>query len=135
MDRKKLEQLIFDTCSVEPDYPWMDTPESAGFQQHPPGQPQMVCAGHYGVPKQAGAARAAAGGHRKPEMCPLLIGSLRMEPGFYPAYHMNKDNWITAALDGSAPDDTIRMLLEMSYAATAPKLRKKPWSSAACPLP
>ena len=58
-----------------------------------------------------------------------------MEPGFYPAYHMNKDNWITAALDGSAPDDTIRMLLEMSYAATAPKLRKKPRSSAACPLP
>ena len=66
---------------------------------------------------------------------PLLIGSLRMEPGFYPAYHMNKDNWITAALDGSAPDDTIRMLLEMSYAATAPKLRKKPRPSAACPLP
>ena len=34
MDRKKLEQLIFDTCSVEPDYPWMDTPESAVFR-HP----------------------------------------------------------------------------------------------------
>ena len=30
---------------------------------------------------------------------------------------------------------TIRMLLEMSYAATAPKLRKKPRPSAACPLP
>ena len=29
----------------------------------------------------------------------------------------------------------IRMLLEMSYAATAPKLRKKPRPSAACPLP
>ena len=24
MDRKGLEQLIFDTYSVEPDYPWMD---------------------------------------------------------------------------------------------------------------
>ena len=65
MDRKKLEQLIFDTCSVEPDYPWMDTPESAVFR-HPgnrkwfalvttvsrsklglPGQPQLA-AGHRG---------------------------------------------------------------------------------------
>ena len=117
MDRKKLEQLIFDTCSVEPDYPWMDTPESAVFRSKlglPGKQPVDIV---------------------NLKCDPLLIGSLRMEPGFYPAYHMNKDNWITAALDGSAPDDTIRMLLEMSYAATAPKLRKKPRPSAACPLP
>ena len=56
---------------------------------------------------------------------PILIGSLRAEPGFYPAYHMNKENWITAALDGSAPEDKLRLVLDMSYNATAPKLRKK----------
>lgn len=55
---------------------------------------------------------------------PILIGSLRAEPGFYPAYHMNKENWITAALDGSAPEDKLRLVLDMSYNATAPKLRK-----------
>lgn len=52
---------------------------------------------------------------------PLLIGSLRMEQGFYPAYHMNKENWITAALDGSAPDDKIKMLVDMSYELTMKK--------------
>ena len=26
---------------------------------------------------------------------PLLAGSLRMEAGILPAYHMNRDNWIT----------------------------------------
>lgn len=56
---------------------------------------------------------------------PILIGSLRAEPGFYPAYHMNKENWITAALDGSAPEDKLRLVLDMSYNATAPKLRKR----------
>ena len=55
----------------------------------------------------------------------ILIGSLRGEPGFFPAYHMSKDNWITAALDGSASDDKIKMLLDISYQATAPKVRKK----------
>ena len=30
---------------------------------------------------------------------PILIGTLREEPGFFPAYHMSKDNWITVALD------------------------------------
>ena len=56
---------------------------------------------------------------------PLLIGSLRMEQGFYPAYHMNKENWITVALDGSAPDDKIKMLVDMSYELTMKKALKK----------
>lgn len=56
---------------------------------------------------------------------PLLIGSLRMEQGFYPAYHINKENWITVALDGSAPDDKIKMLVDMSYELTMKKALKK----------
>ena len=56
---------------------------------------------------------------------PLLAGSLLGVPGILPAYHMNKENWITAALDGSAPEDKLRLVLDMSYTATAPKLRKK----------
>ncbi len=56
---------------------------------------------------------------------PLLIGSLRMEQGFYPAYHMNKENWITVALDGSVPGDKIKMLVDMSYELTMKKALKK----------
>lgn len=26
---------------------------------------------------------------------PMMIGSLRMKEGFFPAYHMNKENWIS----------------------------------------
>ena len=55
----------------------------------------------------------------------ILIGTLREEPGFFPAYHMSKDSWITVALDGSVSDDKIKMLLDMSYEATALKTRKK----------
>ena len=110
MDRKKLEQLIFDTCSVEPDYPWMDTPESAVFRH--PGNRKW-----FALVTTVSRSKLGLPGQQPVDIVnlkcdPLLIGSLRMEPGFYPAYHMNKDNWITAALDGSAPDDTIRMLLE-----------------------
>ena len=46
---------------------------------------------------------------------PILIGTLREEPGFFPAYHMSKDSWITVALDGSVSDDKTKMLLDMSY--------------------
>ena len=53
------------------------------------------------------------------------VQNLLKQKGFYPAYHMNKDHWITAALDGSAADDTILMLLDLSFGLTAPKMRKK----------
>ena len=56
---------------------------------------------------------------------PNLIGSLQGESGIFPAYHMRKTSWITVALDGSVPDKHIKMLLDMSYNATAPKMKKK----------
>ena len=49
---------------------------------------------------------------------PLLIGSLRLKPGFYPAYHMNKDKWISIAMDGSVPSEEIKELVELSYQLT-----------------
>ena len=123
MDRKGLEQLIFDTYSVEPDYPWMDTPESAVFR-HAANRKWFalvttVPRSKLGLPGQQPM------GIVNLKCDPILIGSLRAEPGFYPAYHMNKENWITAALDGSAPEDKLRLVLDMSYTATSPKLRKK----------
>lgn len=49
---------------------------------------------------------------------PALIGSLREEKGFYPAYHMNKANWITIALGKGAADDKVKALLDLSYELT-----------------
>lgn len=51
----------------------------------------------------------------------FLIDSLLSEEGFYPAYHMNKANWITVALDGSVSDDRIKMLLDVSFESTLNK--------------
>ena len=56
---------------------------------------------------------------------PILIGSRRLEQGFYPAYHMNKENWITVALYERVPDEKLRMLVDMSYELTRKKLRRK----------
>lgn len=56
---------------------------------------------------------------------PNLIGSLRLCDGFYPAYHMNKENWITIALEGSVAFDQIAQLLTMSYDLTGKKKTAK----------
>ena len=49
---------------------------------------------------------------------PLLIGSLRSKSGYFPAYHMNKEKWLSIALDGSVQEDEIKDLLDMSYKLT-----------------
>jgi len=56
---------------------------------------------------------------------PVMIGGLLDKPGFFPAYHMSRNNWITVALDGSVPENEIKMLLDMSYQATSPKMKRK----------
>ena len=47
-----------------------------------------------------------------------LIGSFRMEPCVFPGWHMNKDHWITVALNGTVGDETLKFLLDMSYEIT-----------------
>lgn len=46
------------------------------------------------------------------------VADLANEDGFRPAYHMNKEHWITARLDGSVPKDTVLALLRESYDLT-----------------
>ena len=56
---------------------------------------------------------------------PLMVGALLSEEGFLPAYHMNKNSWISILLDGSVPDEKIIPLLELSYDSAVPKRKAK----------
>jgi len=49
---------------------------------------------------------------------PLMIGSLRREPGILPAYHMNKEHWITIVLASELPSEEIWRLIDLSYTLT-----------------
>jgi predicted DNA-binding protein (MmcQ/YjbR family) len=49
---------------------------------------------------------------------PLLMDAYRRQPGILPGYHMNKDNWVTILLDGTAEDGLIRELMDISYDMT-----------------
>ena len=47
-----------------------------------------------------------------------LIGSFREEPGIFPGWHMNKDHWLSVALDGTVEDPRLRFLIDMSFELT-----------------
>lgn len=46
---------------------------------------------------------------------PIMVGELQKEKGFFPAYHMNKDKWISIVLDDTIKDETIFYLIKQSY--------------------
>ena len=123
MKRDELEAFILEAYHADADYPWRKYPNYEVFRH---SNNRKWFAIIMDIPKN----KLGMKGEELLEVvnfksAPILIGALREEPGFFPAYHMSKDNWITAALDGSVSDDKIKMLLDMSYQATAPKARKR----------
>lgn len=47
-----------------------------------------------------------------------MVSFLALQKGFSPAYHMNKEHWLTVILDGTVKDDEIFSLLDTSYEMT-----------------
>ena len=121
--REELERFIIENYNAEPDFPWKEYPDYEVFRHN---SNRKWFALIMGVPKsKLGLPESEILDVVNLKCDPLLSGSLRCEPGFFPAYHMNKESWITVALDGSVPADKIKVLLNASYDATAPKARRK----------
>ena len=123
MNRDDLEQFINENYNAESDYPWLKYPNYEVFRH---SNNRKWFALIMDIPKnKLGLPGTDIIDVVNFKCDPLLIGSLLKEAGFFPAHHMNKESWITVALDKSVNDDTIKMLLDMSYDATALKTHKK----------
>ncbi len=123
MNRAELKRFILENYNTESDFPWMKHPNYEVFRH---SNNQKWFALIMDIPQNKLGLQGSDLLDVVNLKCDtLLIGSLRCEPGFFPAYHMNKDSWITVALDGSVSDDKIKMLLDASYDATTSKARPK----------
>ena len=56
---------------------------------------------------------------------PIISGALVANRQAYPAYHMNKEKWISVLLDGSVCIDEIYPLVEISFILTKHKQKNK----------
>ena len=121
--RDRIIQHVQDVYGAEAEYLWADTPDAAVFR-HPSSKKW------FGIIMNVLPARLGFDGEEPIDIInvkcgPILVGSLLTEAGFFPAYHMNKTNWITILLDDSVSDEQITPLLELSYDSVAPKRRSR----------
>lgn len=56
---------------------------------------------------------------------PTLAVSLREREGILPAYHMNKERWVSVLLGGAVPMELACALMDMSFEATLGVKRRR----------
>jgi len=121
--RERTIRHIQDVYGVEAEYLWADLPDCAVFRH--PGSGKW-----FGIIMNVLSNRLGLAGEEPIDIIdvkcgPILTGSLLSETGFFPAYHMNKSNWITILLNNTVPDEKIAPLLELSYDSVTPKRRNR----------
>jgi len=121
MERREVFNWVLQEYGTEPDYPWHDW--NAVLRHRDNNK-------WYGVILEVGRDKLGLSGIGVIDVLnvkcePMMIGSLRMQKGFLPAYHMNKDKWISILLDGNVPGEEVKNLIAISYELTKDKKKTK----------
>ena len=120
MTRQELFDWVQQQYGTEPEYPWHDW--NAVLRRKDNDK-------WYGVVLEVAGDKLGLSGDGIVDVLnvksdPMLIGSLRGQNGYFPAYHMNKEKWISVLLGREELDESIKDLIALSYELTAPKKRK-----------
>ena len=121
--KRELLEYSRDVLSASPEYLWARLPE-AYVLRNPMGGKWFAV----GMPVRRD--RLGLSGTGEVEVLNLkcgevLLGSLLGRPGFLPAYHMSKAQWVSVLLDGTVGEKEIKNLLSVSYDLTASKKKAK----------
>lgn len=131
MNRQEIFKWVKEQYGTEPDYPWQDTNAVLRHRRNNKW---------YGLIMSVGRDKLGLSGKGEIEILnlkcdPEMIGFLRTRPGFLPAYHMNKDKWISILLGDTEStvsvvptvpivhEKEIKNLIQRSYDLTEPKKR------------
>lgn len=116
MHRQQLFAYIQQHYQIEPDYPWKRHSDYAVLR-HPRHRKWFALVfpltrDKLGLPD--GPIIDVINIKTRPEQ----NGSLRQQHGVYPAYHMNKEHWLSLTLEEGLTDSEILALLDDSFSLT-----------------
>lgn len=121
MTRTQLEEYIQENYNTRPEHPWAPDSDHTVFRR---ADSRKWFAVVMEIPE------AKLGIEGDGNICivnlkcdPVMLGSFLREEGIYPAWHMNKTHWLSAAVDGD--EERLRLLLDISYELTARKRAAK----------
>ncbi len=121
MTRQEIFDFVRKEYGTEPEYPWFDRNAVLRRKDNDKwyGVILEVAGNKLGLPEKEFVDVLNV------KSDPMLIASLRGQMGYFPAYHMNKEKWISILLGQAELDESIQNLLALSYDLTAPKRRNR----------
>lgn len=124
--REQALQYIKDTYGADPEYLWEDG-ENAAIR-HPRTQKWFAVL-IQNLPKS----KFGLDSDKRVDVLnlkcdPLMTHAVTAGGGCFPAYHMNKEHWISVLLDGTVPMEDLMFLIDLSFSLVDryPKQKKKP---------
>ncbi len=122
MKRKELDNYIKKIYNVSAEFPWVSAPSFAVYRHECNNKWFAVI---MEIPKNKLGMEEEGNINVVNLKCdPLLVGSLILDKGIYPAYHMSKTHWITVCLDESVEEEKVKWLLGLSFELTDKKKKK-----------
>ena len=108
----RIAECIYQLYGDLPFYEWESTPDTGVFKHN-------ITKKWYGIIMNVKKEKLSSGDEfvdvLNVKLEPLKINELLKDNGFYPAYHMNKKNWISIILDETISDNDIMCLIKESY--------------------
>ena len=116
MNYTELINYVKQSYDASPEYLWQDYPQTFIFRH----------AGNrkwFGVVMDVERSKIGLSGAGKVFLIdvktgPIIGGSYIGQPGIIKAWHINKNHWLGVLLDGSAADQTLKELLDISFSLT-----------------
>ncbi|MBR1544936.1 MAG: MmcQ/YjbR family DNA-binding protein [Alphaproteobacteria bacterium] len=120
--REILLNYVMEKYNTVPEKPWAISPKNIVLRRNDSKK-------WYGIIMEISADKLGFNNKNK-----IDILNVKAEPQFidfllsygekvYPAYHMNKKNWISIILDGSIDDEKIYNLIDSSYNMVSKKIK------------
>ncbi len=120
MNRELLKEYILDNYNATSDFPWIKYPSYEVFRHINKKWFAVIME----IPKTKLGLKEQGNIQVVNLKCSIYdVGKMSDNSGIYPAYHMNKERWITVALDGSVNEERLKMFVDISYQATLPWIK------------
>ncbi len=116
VDREQVLCYVKEKYGIEPDYPWVRTPNYAILRHK--GSRKWFCAVIDITEDKLGLDGDRLIDAINLKCDPLLTGSFRSHADVFPGYHMNKEHWITVRLGGVLAPAELYNLIDLSYQLT-----------------
>lgn len=122
--RRKIIDYIKKKYKVEPQHLWKSYPDYIVFRHSDNNK-------WFGIIMDVSRDKLGLDGDDRVDIIDVKVGDpflrdmLIRQPGYLPAYHMNKESWITVLLDGTVSFEDVCGMVDEGFMATASKAKKE----------